>query len=79
MVSMHRLIPRGAISQAQASRRQHVMLGTPHLAELVESCHALGLLHVAVEATKWYTRPQLAECLKHKAHLGQGSRMCSAA
>lgn len=40
-----------------------------YLAEVIEDSHALHLLHLAVQAAQWDTRPEALECFMEEADL----------
>lgn len=40
-----------------------------YLTEVIEDSHSLELLHLAVQAPQWHSRPQLFESLIHELHL----------
>ena len=40
-----------------------------YLTEVIEDSHSLELLHLAVQASQWHSRPQLLESLVHELDL----------
>lgn len=51
-----------------------MMRRTTDLTEVIEDCHALELLHFAMQAPQGHPRPQLLECFIHKLHLLAGGQ-----